>query len=188
MNKRTMAVAGALTALLLLAPGCGKVAEKAVKKGSEKLIEDQTGGKVDIGKDGKLSVKTSDGEVKIDSGGYSFKSSDGESVIGAGAKVPKNWPKMLALPKDAKVTTSVTSGATQQVSFQAEKSPSKWVDQLTGTLDNDGWNQSSTMNSNDYSMYSYEKDGNSITITVIGTGKDEPVTVSLSYTKAEKGS
>lgn len=188
MNKRTMALVGALAALLMLAPGCSKVAEKAVEKGGEKLIEGQTGGKVDIGKDGNLSVKTSDGEIKLDEDGYSMKTSDGEAVIGAGAKVPKNWPKLLALPKDAKVMSSITSGDTQQVSFQAAKSPNKWVEQLVETLDDEGWDESATMNSTDYSMYSYEKDGDSISITVLGGGDDEPTTVSLSYTIAEKDS
>lgn len=91
---------GLATALLVISSaGCGKIADKAAKKvtekGVEKTIESKTGGKVDLDtKDGGFKVETKDGS---------------KVQMGSNASLPDGWPKILALPKGFKVNVSTTT-------------------------------------------------------------------------------
>lgn len=125
----TKRIVGGLSvaALLLLGSGCGKLAEKAVEKGTEKAIEDQTGGDADFDLDsGK--VKVSDGEggsFEVDGdGNVKVEGRDGETSIdtGDGAKVPADWPEALLPPEGAKIlsATSSTAAGSELLSVTAE--------------------------------------------------------------------
>ena len=66
-GRRTNIIAATVVAgLILTTAGCGKVADKvsqkASEKATEKIIENETGGSVDLDtSDGKMKIKTKDG-------------------------------------------------------------------------------------------------------------------------------
>jgi hypothetical protein len=83
----------ATIAVLIAATGltaCGAVAEKAGEKATEKAIESQTGGDVD--------VDTDDGSVSIET-------EEGSASFGTG-EVPEDWPDDIPLPDGLEVLTS----------------------------------------------------------------------------------
>jgi hypothetical protein len=92
MNKTPIIVAVAAGAALLFT-SCGAAAEKVGEKATEKMIEEQTGGKVDVDTDGDGSV-----EIETDEGTASF---------GTG-EVPEEWPEMLELPDDLEIQSATT--------------------------------------------------------------------------------
>ena len=91
---------GLATALLVASSaGCGRVADKATtkvsEKGLEKVIEGQTGGKVD------LDTKR---------GGFKVQTKDGSKVqTGSGSSLPDDWPKVIALPSGFEIKMSTTT-------------------------------------------------------------------------------
>ena len=83
---RNVALVVATAALLVGSAGCGKIADKASEQIAERIIEKQTGGKVDIQKDGeKIKIETDEG------------------TITGGASIPDGWPSDIPLPKDLRV-------------------------------------------------------------------------------------
>lgn len=86
------------TATLFLA-SCANPLDSLAQRGAEaaieKLVEDETGGKVDLNTDG--------------SGGYTYEGEDGEKVeFGSSAQVPDTWPD-LPLPEGELVVTTTDS-------------------------------------------------------------------------------
>lgn len=188
MRKRTAGLAAALTVGLLVAPSCGKVAEKAAEKATEKAIEGQTGGKVDIGKDGKVTFKDSNGEtqMQVDDSGLSIKTSDGEAHYGEGAEVPDGWPEVLALPKGAKVRASTTTPDGLMVVFTASDSPKELVSSYDSQLTDDGWSQTSSSSLEGMMMNAYEKDSAAVTITAMESSETDGASdVNITYSKGE---
>ncbi|HWJ60323.1 MAG TPA: hypothetical protein VNS19_00010 [Acidimicrobiales bacterium] len=94
--NRTSSIAAATAAAVLFLSSCGAAAEKAGEKATEKLIEEQTGGSVDVNTDG-------DGSVEI-------KTEDGSATFGTG-EVPEEWPEFLTLPDDLEIQSGSTMDA-----------------------------------------------------------------------------
>ena len=91
--KQTPTIVAAAACAALLFTSCGAVAEKAGEKATEKMIEEQSGGKVDIDTDDDGSV-----EIKTEEGTASFGTGD----------VPEEWPEILELPDDLEIQSATT--------------------------------------------------------------------------------
>ncbi len=91
---RTIRCAALVAATTSLLVGCGAAAEKVSEKATEKMVEQQTGGNVDIDTDG-------DGSVEIET-------EDGSMSFGTG-EVPEEWPDDIDLPDDLEVQSGTTS-------------------------------------------------------------------------------
>lgn len=97
--KRTT-TAGAVALALLLAGGCGAVAEKATEKAAEKAIEaDGNCENVD------LDLDSGGGGVSADCGGESI-----DIDAGGGASLPDGFPADLAPPAEANIIFATSSG------------------------------------------------------------------------------
>ncbi len=196
MNKRyAVALAATMTGVLLL-PGCGKAAEKIGEKATEKAIESQTGGKVDINSnDGKIKIKTSDGEAEMnlnDSGGYHVKTSDGEMTLGSNAKVPDGWPKALNPPKGASITQSIKSKDSLSIGYTVKGKVSDVASDLDEAAKGDDWKSSSETEINGSKYMDYDRGDDSLSIIVLSDdslGKGVvSVNMSLQLTSSDTGS
>lgn len=78
-------------AALILTSACGSASEAVAERATEKAIESQTGGNVDIDTDG-------DGEVTIET-------EDGDLSFGS-TEVPDSWPEDVPLPDDLEVSSA----------------------------------------------------------------------------------
>lgn len=99
MKVNRIGIGFATAMLVISSAGCGKIADKATKKvtekGLEKTIESQTGGKVDVDAKG---------------GGFKVETKDGSKVqMGGSASLPAGWPKILELPKGFEVNMATTT-------------------------------------------------------------------------------
>lgn len=100
---------------------CGKIAEEAVERGTEELIERESGGEVDIDLDsdgGSISIDSEDGSLEINTdedGTVTAESEDGSYTIGDGAELPDGFPD-LPLPDGLTLQTSFGSGGDFQIS------------------------------------------------------------------------
>ncbi|HRW36889.1 MAG: hypothetical protein KDB04_09120 [Acidimicrobiales bacterium] len=89
---RHLALATSATALLLLA-GCGAAADKVAEKATEKAIESQTGGNVDL---------------DADDGSFTIETDEGTYSSGTG-KAPDSWPDDVPLPDGLEVQVGTES-------------------------------------------------------------------------------
>ena len=128
-QHRRSAVVGAAVALALVVTGCGKAAENLSEKATEKIIESQGEGNVDV-------------DIDNDDGSYSINTDEGS--ISFGADLPRSWPEDVPLPDDLAVTggsdmssdggalvvvSGLTSMAADDVLNMYESSMSGWTEQ-----------------------------------------------------------
>ena len=167
-GRRTNIIAATVVAgLILTTAGCGKVADKvsqkASEKATEKIIENETGGSVDL--------NTSDGKMKI-------KTKDGEVTYGSGSELPKGWPSDVKLPKGITLNASTSSktegGVSMIISGTVAKGKAKSV---YGTI-------SSNLKSAGYKLDNESEmtSGGSFSATVTGTKSNRSVGVTVTET------
>lgn len=141
----------AVTALVLLTTGCGKVAEKASEKATEKALESAAGEGVDVDLDGdgNVEVKTADGSYSTQTG-----------------KVPGSWPEDIPLPEDLVVLagtelTDASTGATTNISGTTSASVSEikdfYIDAMSGWTES--MNSTSSTADGEFAQLMYENDG-----------------------------
>lgn len=165
--KKKMLVGGVLVFMVLVFSGCGpsdRISEKAGEKLMEKMIETQTGGKVDVNT-GKqtMDITTKDGTVSV--------SQEGEG------KLPNDFPKDIFIFSDAKITVS-TSGSAESKSFSISYSTAtgqndaieKYKSEMTGN----GWSKESEMNfgAEQGAFLNFKKGDLSVAVT-IGTDQEK---------------
>lgn len=95
MKNKVFAVAGVAAVALLTLAGCqaisDQVNQKVGEKVTEKLLENASGGKVQIDTNsGSMNIKTDQGDVKLTSDGNNMviKGSNGEAMFGGGDARP----------------------------------------------------------------------------------------------------
>jgi len=127
----------------LMLPGCGKLAEKAVEKGTGVDV-DQKGNAVTI------------------------KGSDGQQVTYS-AEVPKEL-KDFPVPNGFKLDSggSVSSNAdkTAVAVWKGKSTISAVIDFYKNTMPGKGWKEDSNFTTDDGGLLSYSKDGNSVMVTI----------------------
>ena len=138
----------ALSACTLVA--CGK---SPGERAAEAAIEASTGHKADVdSKDGTVTLKTDDGEMKI--------------AGGEGAKLPASFPKDVWLPKDYVVESSMEMPGALVVSLDTMGKMAALADDAGKQMAAHGWKQSFSMqNSADSQMTVYEKENRSATVS-----------------------
>lgn len=136
--------------------------QKTGEKMAEKLIESQTGGKVDIDSDkGKVTVKTKEGE---------------EIVMGEG-QLPANFPKDMPIYPGAKPSGSWISttkeGKGVMVGLETNDGKNKVVSYYRTELPKNGWVIETTTTTDDGAIYIVKKNNRSgwVTITAEKNGK-----------------
>ena len=146
---------GAIAVSLVFALGAGS-------NPIETAIEKETGAKVDTDKDGNVTVKTKDGEAEF----------------GAGASLPKTFPKELPVPKGGKLVSATTVADGWGLQYQGISKSS--FDDLVGKVEAAGG--TSTYESQSAEMVSsmFELDGYSVQLLLISG--DDPKDSVLSYT------
>ena len=124
-SSSVVRAAAIVAGLAVVAAGCGKSPSEAI---TEKLIESQTGGDVDVNLDnGDFSIKTEDGSFSVDEdGNFQVTDADGQVVTGQGdgdgnltiegddgsfsvtqdSELPAEWPSDVPKPDGLAITSS----------------------------------------------------------------------------------
>lgn len=164
---RPAAAAATLAALVVVTAGCGAVAERA----TESVLDRASDGEVDL---------------DVDEGQMSIEGSDGESMsVGAASEVPERIAEVLELPADFEPagTTEQTSDGQSGVTLNgtiSDDDPVGTLEQLEGSLADDGWEQRSHSNTNDqFVTLGMERGEQQLTISLISEGGEAMLTVVL---------
>ena len=130
---------------LIAMGGCRRASKKLSEKMMERGIEKSGGGKADVTvTDGKVSVKTKEGEF--------------EAATGAEAKVPDGFPKDVFLPKGGKVVSTVKVPQGIMVAMELEDSPDKVAAEVAAAMKTEGWTEAMSSASGDTRMFNYAKE------------------------------
>jgi hypothetical protein len=155
-------LAAILASTALLAGACGGGGES----GAEKLIEQQTGGNVEIDSDGGgMSIETEDGSMTVDEDGnfvvtddqgktvtgnadgeggdYTIQSEDGEYSLDSGGDIPDEWPDDVPEPSGiAELTAGVQSSGDATVVTLTGQADKDFVAEYGSQLEDAGFAQS----------------------------------------------
>lgn len=166
MSFKFLAVSFALVAALATT-GCAKTI-------AEKVIENQTGGKVKIdsnGKSGSVEIKSKDGSIRI-----------GEN------KLPADFPKDIPIYKPSKTTSSMSNTLEGKKTFVVTLTTDADIDGVTdfykSGLAGKGWTEKSALTGGDgaskFSTLAYEKGETIVTVTVTRANNDKETQMVLS--------
>ncbi len=158
--KKLVLLAICLSVAINVLVGCGKkTEEKVTEKIVEKIIEKQAGGKADVDlSEGKMSIKTKDGEMNINAG--------------KSAKLPDDFPKDIFVIKGAEVKMTMEMPQGKSVSFLIEKDMNSVIDIYKKEMKSKGWSEKMAMNMGKSASMIYQKDDRTTNI-MIGTEKEK---------------
>jgi hypothetical protein len=179
--------ASAAAGALLLA-GCGAASEKLAEEATERAIESQGGGNVEIDTDGdgSINIETDEGTYSADGeGNFNLETGDGSFSAGSGS-MPDGWPDDVPLPDDFEVITGSTMDNSEGTVLSATGTSSTpaadVVDDMKAALDD--WTVSGESNSNSNGVATasaqFETDGRQL--SVYATEVDGETTVNVSHT------
>jgi len=176
MNKKIITGMVLVSSLLLSSCNLGqKVSQNASNKIAEKIIESQSGGKIDVdSNNGKVIIKTEDGQS--------------EFSAGSEIKLPDNFPKELILAIDAKIIMSTSSDQGASVTYVTNSSQEEIVTKYKNFFAN-GWKKTVEVDTGEGKMLSFSKtDQNAMVIIGENNTNDQPGKTLVSLTLATETS
>jgi hypothetical protein len=187
-------------AIALAVTACG---QSATESGIEKLIEQQSGGDVDVDLGGGgFSIDTEDGSMRMDedgnfvvtgpdgevitgnadseTGGFAMESGDGSFRIRDDGSFPDEWPAEIPRPSAYTIASStyMSDGnglATIALVGASAQGVTEFAESYGSTLESAGFEQTSKYEAGDVASITYE--GKGWTVIVNGTGSDVQITV-----------
>ena len=122
-NKTILIIIVVIAVLVLLGGLSYFLQQKSAEKTAEKVIEDATGGKVDISEGGnKVSIETDEGKLTV-----------GQN------QVPENFPSDVSIYPGSEVVTSSESGENFTLTLTTSDSVSKVGEFYRDDLEKNGW-------------------------------------------------
>lgn len=161
-------VMGLVAVCLMAAGGCRKSSESLAEKLAEKAIEKNSGGKADVDiSNGKITVKTKDGEMVATSGGS--------------ATVPADFPKDVLILKDAKMLATIKVPDGFSITMESKETPENIVKKYAADMKANGWSEAVSMNTGDGMMlgYSKEKEKRSANVMVAKADKGSQIILTV---------
>ena len=196
VTRLALVVAGGATVML---SACGDSAETGI----EQLIEQQSGGNVDIDSDdGSFSIQTEDGSMTVDengnfvvtdadgsvitgnadseSGEFNIESEDGSFSSGSTSELPEDWPADVPTPDGMTITTASsmesTDGSAIQLSGTTDD-PASFVADYTAQLETAGFTpQAEAVYDGEENWASvYENSAYTVVLNVVAFDDERPV-------------
>lgn len=139
---------------LVAVGGCRKPSPSWAEKLAEKAIEKESGGKADVDfQNGKVSIKTKDGEMV--------------AVTGGSAAVPADFPKDVFVPGGAKILASYSTPDGRSLTMESKDSQESMVSQYEKEMKKQGWTEESRMNAGEAVIRVYKKGDNKRTASIL---------------------
>lgn len=162
----TVALVG-VAAMALVSSGCRRANQSIAEKIMEKAIEKQNGGKASVDlSEGKVKIKTKDGEVEY---------AGGDSV-----KLPEGFPKDIYIEGGAKLKMAVRNPEGFMVSLTTKSDAQKLFEKYSAEMKGQGWEEKTSFNAEGQRGANYEKEGRATVVMITGTGDGETqVTLSV---------
>jgi len=149
-NKTTLIILVVIAVLILLGGVGYFLQQKSAEKTAEKVIEDATGGKVDISEGGnKVTIETDEGKLTV-----------GQNQI------PDNFPSDVPVYTGAEVITSSESGDNFTLALKSTDTVSKVSDYYNGEVKSNGWTIANSSNIAGSTSITATKDGRQLNIVI----------------------
>jgi len=151
--------------LIFLASGCGKSDEE---EKIEKQIEESTGAEADVDlsrKSMKVSGKTEGGEYTVTSG--------------EGTGIPEGFPEDVFIYRPSKTGMAMEIPQGYSVALTTGDEASKVRSAYSREMEAKGWSEQTSMNMENQSVLVYEKDDRLANITIVSSGKEIQVSVTV---------
>lgn len=152
MKKVPVLVLAAIACSAVLVSGCGRAKKSMSEKISEKIAEkaiamnirDSQGkdAKVDIS-DGKMTIKTKDGETSFASG--------------EGASIPADFPKDVYVVKGAKIQMAMKTPDGFALSMKVDQAAAKLAATFESEMKAQGWTQEGSFDMGETRSLAYKK-------------------------------
>jgi len=129
------------------------VNEKIGEEIAEKMIEAQTGAKVDVDSQGeKITINSGEGQVQYSAGGQ--------------VDLPENFPRELIMASDAKIIMASSSEGNSTVSFVTNEEPMVMKERYISGMTGLGWIKEMEVNISQATMISFKKDKMNVAVNV----------------------
>jgi len=182
--------------LTAIGTGCGKAKQAVTDKVTETVIEKsiaKDGGKADVkvdSKSGTVQMKGTDAsgnayEMKTGGDGkdsFQFKQTDPDGTVtqvGAGAKLPADFPKDIPLPDGFQV--QMTQASAEKKGHVVQGASASPIDKVAAFYKEktaaQGWKELNTMNAGEMQTFQYEKDDRELSVMLMK--QDAQTTVSI---------
>ncbi len=178
MKQVPVLVLGVIFCSAVLVSGCGRAKKSMSEKISEKIAEKAIGmnikdsqgkdAKVDIS-DGKLTVKTKDGETSFASG--------------EGASVPADFPKDVYVVKGAKIQMSMKTPDGYMLSMKVEEAAAKLAATFETEMKAQGWSQEGSFDMGEARSLAYKKGERQVAIVMSKSDKATDVMITVAEKK-----
>ena len=178
MKQVAGVVLGVIVCSAVLVSGCGRAKKSMSEKLSEKIaekaiamnIKDSEGkdAKVDI-QDGKMTIKTKDGET-------SFASGDGASV-------PADFPKDVYVVKGAKIQMSMKTPDGYMLSMKVDEAAAKLAATFETEMKAQGWSQEGSFDMGEARSLAYKKGERQVAIVMSKSDKATEVMITVAEKK-----
>jgi ABC-type phosphate transport system ATPase subunit len=165
MNRKQFVIL-VISSVVLVGAGCGKSASQyATERTAEKLIEKQTGGKVNI--------DTSNNTVK-------YQTKEGTFQSGDNVQIPANFPKDIYIA-EGKVVSAISNNENDihSISIQSSEKASDLAKKYEEKFKADGWKITGSMNFGDTFSVIAEKDSRQVSVMIGKTDKETTVVISV---------
>lgn len=139
-----------------------RISQKLGENVLEKVIEQQTGGKVDIksGSNGEdFTIKTQDGQTQYSAGG--------------GVKLPDGFPQELIVVDDAKLIMATSSSTGSSVTYYTNFDQDAVFAKYLANLPVLGWTKDTEINSTQGKMINFSKGAEAGVVTIGENNSDD---------------
>jgi hypothetical protein len=168
---RVLLSAACIVVLAIPFAGCRRAGESLAERAVEKAMEASSGGKAKVDlSEGKMVVKTAEGETQVGTGGN--------------VSLPAEFPKDIFVYDGAKVMLSIKNPDGYAVSLQSNDKLDKVAAKYREAMPGQGWTEESSMNADKVTILSYKKDGRQTAVSIAGT--DDGTQITLTAQNAKK--
>lgn len=169
-SRLTFAIAASLTLVLA---SCGKSPSQSA---AEMAVAAATGGKVQISKSGdqsQVSIKTEQGEMKVNSG---------DNV-----PLPKDFPSDIHLPGTYTVKSAVQMGPSMILEMHTPATVQAVYSDYDSSMKSGGWKEAMAMQTSaNESMLSFQKDNRTVVVSITAASNVDGSDVHLQSTSEQE--
>lgn len=164
MKKKTILFLMPVLALALLLTGCGKNASELA---TEKIIENNLGGKADV------NIENDSVKIETDQGNWQ---------AGEGSSLPESWPDDVYVP-DGKIVIASDTGFSKGVTIELDKGVTDLRDEYKEKITEEAWEITMELNVEGSVMLGAKKDNRNLSVSI--SNEDDKTTMTITFSEQQ---
>ena len=182
--KKFALITSALVSITLLA-GCTAAKDavnEQVDNAKDEVMNEVAETVTEKAVESAFEAETDEGavDVEIEDGTTTITKEDGSTVsVGTSAIIPSNWPNDVPFPDAISVTTAGLTNSMFSAVFNSDEPSDVVASFYEDELESLGWTQNTETALAGYYVYTYEKNGKELNITILDRQGETAVTVAV---------